>query len=142
LPLIQIMTKGISTQRILRETGKVLTFLLLILYATGSSHLELLHSFVHQHDVVVTHSEEQEKDPCHRMTYHNDADQDCDHDSHLIVPDKCQICHLAAHGDQIILPDVCFASRQFSSEHFNFYRSILDSYWAVISSSRAPPLFA
>jgi hypothetical protein len=82
--LIKNMAKGISMRRVQRSTVKVFTFLLLVLFAAGTSNLELLHSFAHSHDAAVTHSSEQESDPCHRAIYHSDIEQGCHHDSHLI----------------------------------------------------------
>ena len=133
------MIKGISTKRIKRITGKVFPFLLLVLYFVGTSHPELLHSFAHSHDAFVVHSEEQEKDPCHRLIYHDDAERGCGHDSHLIVSDRCHMCDLAYHVDHTILSDLAFSTVEFSSAQFDHYKVDLDSYWAVRSSSRAPP---
>lgn len=133
------MSKAILTRNVKRSIGKILPLLLLVLYIAGPSHLELLHSFVHDDDVAVTHSEEKEKDPCHRLVYHNDTAQGCVHDSHLIVSDKCQMCDLAHHGDQTALSNMGFVPGESPAQHFDFYKLNLDSYWAVISSSRAPP---
>ena len=138
-PLIKIMTRGISTKRLKRGAIQVLTLFVLVLYTAGTSHLEYLHSMFHGHDVAVTHSDAQEKDPCHRLLYHNDTMQGCDHSSHLIVSDKCEMCDLVYHGDQTMLSDLTLSNGEFSSEHFDLYKSNLGSYWAVISSSRAPP---
>lgn len=119
--------------------GQWLILLLLSVYIAGTSQLELLHLFVHSNDFVVAHSDEQEKDPCHRLLYHNDIEQGCDNHAHLTVSDKCQMCDLVNHGDQNLLSVITFPDADFPQDHFVFHKSDLDCYWAVISSSRAPP---
>jgi len=133
------MAKRILTKSVNGSIGKILTLMLLVFYIAGTSDVELLHSLIHTHDVAATHSDEQEKDPCHRLIYHNDTEQGCSHDSHLIVSDKCEMCDLVYHGDHTMLVNPTFFTEEFSSELFDFYKISLDSYWAVISSSRAPP---
>jgi hypothetical protein len=133
------MGKIMLIRTVKRSTGQVLTLLLLVLYIASSSNLEILHSIVHEHDIAIAHSEEQEKDPCHRLVYHNDKQAGHHHDSHLFVPDKCKLCAVAFHGDQTILPNLASIKVKFWSKHFDFYKRSLDSYWAIISSSRAPP---
>ena len=132
------MGKGILTKEVKRSIGKVLTLFLLGLYIVGTSHLEVLHSFTH-HDYFVTHSAEEEKDPCHLSIYHPETAQGCDHDAHLTVSDKCQVCDLVYHSDPTVLPNVSFATHEFLSVHFDAYVVNLGGYCAVISSSRAPP---
>ena len=117
--------------------GQTMAFLFVILYIAGTSHVELLHSYFHEHGILVTHSEEQEKDLCHRLIYHKDV-QSC-HDSHVSVMDKCQACDQASHPDQTTVTDVYHGTRQFVNSYFEFYKLSIDSYWCVLSSSRAPP---
>lgn len=136
------MGNKVLTKRVNSSIGKVLALLLLVMHIAGPSNLELVHSVVHSHDVVVTHSEEQEADPCHRLVYHYDTEQSCDHDSHFIVSDKCQMCDLVYNGDQTTLSNVAFATGELLSEQFDFYKLNPDSFWAVMSSSRAPPALA
>jgi hypothetical protein len=133
------MVKRISLKKMRNGISKILAFLFVILYVVGTSNLDLLHKLVHKHKAAVTHNEEQEKDHCHRLIYHNDVERGCNHHSHSIVSDNCQMCDMACHGDQSIVPDISFGPTEFSSEHFDFYKQSLGSYWAVISSSRAPP---
>jgi hypothetical protein len=136
-----MMSKGIL-RREKREHVQVLMLLLSILYIAGSLQFELLHSFIHRHELVITHSQDQEKDPCHRSVYHNETEEGCEHDAHLIVSTKCQMCDLAFGGDQTTLPHVEFSLGGFSTEYFEFYKLNLESYKAVLSSSRAPPALA
>lgn len=132
------MVIGILAKDKKQSIGKVLTFLLLVLYIAGTSH-QLLHSLVHDHNPVAIYSGEQQADPCQRLLYDKGTAQGCDHDSHLIISDKCQMCDLACNTDHITISNLSLAAGEFLSEHFNFYKTSLDSYWAVISSSRAPP---
>jgi hypothetical protein len=118
---------------------RMLVVFLMVLYIIGTAQQDLLHAFSHSHHASISHSEEQEKDPCHRSIYHHDMEQGCDHDSHLNVSDKCQMCDHAFHGDQTFLSHVDFVTLELSTEHFDCYKQSLDAYWAVISSSRAPP---
>jgi hypothetical protein len=128
-----------TSKKLKQGINQMLTLLLLVFFVTGSFPVELIHSFAHDHQTIVSHSDDQEKDPCHRLLFHNDAKEGCDHNSHLIVSDNCQMCDLAYHGDQTNLSNVAFAPAEFASEQFHFYKISLESYWAVISSSRAPP---
>jgi len=134
-----VMIKKVTTKRQRKSLAKMAVYLLLVLYFAGTSQFELLHSFVHKHQSHVTHTVGQEMDPCHRLIYHNDVENGCHYDAHLVTSDECQMCDIAFHGDQTILKDIPFAAKVFQSKHFNSYKYHLDSYWAVISSSRAPP---
>lgn len=133
------MLKKVTTKKQRKSLVRVAVYLLFVLYFIGTSQFEVLHSFVHKHEVQMTHTLGEEMDPCHRLVYHNDVGNGCRHDSHLVASDQCQMCDLAYHGDQTLLTHLEFASGIFSTEYFNFYKDNLDSYWAVISSSRAPP---
>lgn len=132
------MAKRIQTIRKKRGVHQLM-FLLSILYLGSTSYPALLHSVVHSHETAVAHSGDQERDPCHRSIYHHDRQSGCDHDSHLIVSDKCKMCDLAFHGDQTIVPHIEISSGKFDVEYFDSYKQNLAAYRAVISSSRAPP---
>lgn len=132
----------VKSKRLKQNIGQMFGLLLVILYVVGTSQLEFIHSFAHDHEALVSHTPEQEKDPCHRLIYHDDVEQGCHHHSHLIVSDKCQICDHVYHGDQNLSTNVSFSTLEFSQVQFCIYKQELDSYWAVISSSRAPPVIA
>lgn len=131
-------TSGKSRQRIARMFG----LLFLVLYVIGTAPAELIHSFSHDHHryAPVSHSQEQEKDPCHRLLYHNDIETGCDHDLHLTGSEKCEMCDVVYHGDQTFLCRVDALKLKFSDQFFDAHKLSLDTYWAVISSSRAPPV--
>lgn len=120
--------------------GKMLPLFFVVLYVVGTTHIEWVHSFAHEHANGVLHSGEEEKDPCHRSIYHNDIEHGCHHDSHLIVSDKCKMCDLVSHGDYVFLPPAFFLKEEFLTQHFTAYKESLERYWSVISSSRAPPI--
>lgn len=134
------MIKKVTSKKQRQTIMKVAVLLLLALYFGGSSHLEFLRSFVYDHHVVVVHSEEQEKDPCHRLIYHDDTEQGCGHDSHLIGSDECQMCDLVYQGDQTLLSNNEFESENFSNKFFVLYKENIYSYRDAIRSSRAPPV--
>lgn len=139
-PLNSKMSRRRFMVRVTRCVGQMATVLLLLLYLIGSSNVELFHSFAHDDEILITHSDEQEKDPCHRLIYHSDVKDGCGHESHLVVADKCSMCDVAYQSDQGILKIFTFKSAfPFEVELYSRYKTDLDSYWAVISSSRAPP---
>jgi hypothetical protein len=133
------MTGRIGTSAMKRSIRQILTVALLALYIAGSSNINFLHTVVHHDDVVVAHSPEQEKDPCHRGIYHNDSAHASEHDSHVSVSHKCKMCDIAYHGDQTIFSDIEFASQEFFNKHFVLRKISLDSHCDGLSSSRAPP---
>lgn len=134
------MLKKTTLQKRQSSILQMLALLLLVFYIAGTSSLQILHVFAHDHEQAVIHSPEQEKDPCHRLIYHHDDAQSCDHDSHLVASDTCDMCDLAYHGDQALLNTITFRTASLKQEFFSHHKVNLDSYWAVISSSRAPPV--
>jgi hypothetical protein len=88
----------------------------------------------------VPHSVKQEEDPCHRLIYHSDKENGCGHDSHYIVSDQCEMCDLAIQSDQSLISSVTIHAPIYFQQPFAIYKDNLDSYQAVISSSRAPPV--
>lgn len=122
--------------------GKILTTFFFMLYIAGSIHLEWCHSIIHEHTVIVSHSYEQEKDPCHRSIYHGDAEQGCDHQSHVVWSDECQLCDIASSADKIFVIQTNVPNVHFKPGDFVHFKQSTDSYWAVILSSRAPPVNA
>ena len=122
------------------RTAVLGAFLLLLLYLIVTSQTGLLHAFGHNHNVHITHTFIDENDPCHRLIYHNDVAAGCDLDIHLSLSDKCDLCDFAIDPEKILLTPAIYLTITFDSNFVSFYKSNLDSYWAVLSSSRAPPL--
>jgi hypothetical protein len=123
----------------LRSLTLQLCTLLLAFYVTGPSQFELLHKLIHTHDHSVSHTEMQEEDPCHRSIYHNDIEKGCGHHSHIVVTDKCELCDLISHTDQILLSKSESIRPQFFSFDFNFCSTEVVSIGHSILPSRAPP---
>jgi hypothetical protein len=136
MSILAAIRNGRNTAHSLRTS---LAVLLLILYVAGTSGIERLHQFFHSHDHLVAHSEIQEKDPCHRSIYHNEKDKGCGHHSHLIVTDKCELCDLIFHTDQILLSTNESPALQFFTIDSGFCTSDVPISGQLIHSSRAPP---
>lgn len=120
---------------------KLVPVFLLMLYIAGSTSIELIHAVFHSDEVIVVeHTVFQEQDPCHRLIYHFDIEHGCKDDVHLVASNKCKMCDIAFHADQSVIPHAEFAAPSLSIDHFAFYKHHIDSYWAVIASSRAPPI--
>lgn len=115
---------------------------LLLIYFAGTSHLEVLHSFYHHHDKSVTHSEEQENNPCHRSIYHFDFDElakNCGHNAHLVVADKCTICDHNVHQDHLLADLAEISFKDFPSQEFISLSADADSYSLLHVLPRGPP---
>ncbi len=134
------MFKRLTKRRFRKSACQTLTFALLIFYVVGTGKLEVVHSIFHDHAATISHTEEQEEDPCHRAIYHDDVEKGCHHATHLIVSDKCQLCDCATHSDQSLVSCQIDSSGPYAIKGFISYKDNLDSYCAFISSSRAPPV--
>ncbi len=108
-------------------------------YVAGTSQVEVLHELIHSHNNLISHSPEEEKDPCHRDVYHHDTEKTCDHHSHIVVTDKCELCDLIFYTDQILLSSVDSPSIHFLVVDFVFNSSDTVGTGHSINSSRAPP---
>jgi hypothetical protein len=116
--------------------------ILLLLYGIGNIPVELIHQFVHAHETIVAHTDEQEKDPCHVTIYHANRDGSCDHETHLTKVEKCNLCHLLFHSDQIALS---VSSSEFTRSYFSINERAVITILrdiAVQLPSRAPPFIS
>lgn len=127
------------TQKRRRGIRRGFSFLVIFLYIVSTALPGVLHVLVHDH--AVSHTMAHENDPCHRMLYHGEAAA-CDHDAHLIDSDECPLCDVVCHTDQIPVPNAIVSPAVYTQHYFSCYKQRLDSYWAVLSSSRAPPVRA
>ena len=75
---------------------------LLILYTLGNTKFETLHLFIHSEDTVA-HTIIQEEDSCHRAIYHNEPEESCGHESHVLINVRCGLCDQVCHGDQVYI---------------------------------------
>lgn len=89
------------------------SLLLLVIYVAGTSRLDVFHRLTHSHHHSVLHSDEQEKDPCHRAVYHANAGDGCGHQSHIVITDRCELCDMIVHADEIFLAVASTSSARF-----------------------------
>lgn len=134
------MAKRIISRRNRRSISSMLNLLFVVLYILSSSGAGMFHSISHETRHEVSHGSEDEKDPCHRSIYHSGSHGGCSHGSHFIASDKCPMCDVVFHGDQLPGPDIVF-SESHLSENYIFYNLPSSGHQAVISSSRAPPAY-
>ena len=126
------------------KTGQGLTtlfsLLLLVFNMIGPSRLEGLHTLIHSHEIKVSHSEETEKDPCHRSIYHaGEAARECGHTAHIVLDDTCELCDLIFYTDQVLLPQLSSARLQFTKEPSVYSISASVNKFLASLPSRAPP---
>ncbi len=131
----------------LSAIGKALTssaraalyIILLTAYIVDISRFDGLHELLHSRDQHVTHTEIEEKDPCHRAIYHHEVKKDGLHDSHIATSDKCELCDIISHTDQLLLPKFEATHPQYFSLSFGSYSSAISGAEKSLASSRAPP---
>jgi hypothetical protein len=141
LPADASRIPGMMTKRHRRGIRQGLSFLIIVLYIVCASLPGVLHAVLHDSRFTVLHTVAQENDPCHRMLYHGEAAA-CDHDAHLVDSDECSMCDVVCHADQVLVRNVIVPQAVYAHRYFSCYKQHLDSYWAVLSSSRAPPVRA
>lgn len=129
--------RGIKAKRM----TNVFTFVILSLYIAGTSGVSRLHQFFHEHETV-SHSAEQEEDPCHRALYHQDADHGCQHNTHVTASEKCDVCDLILHVEYIYPATTIYPATKISRSDFFYF--IADFYSAEHFGfpARAPPFVA
>jgi hypothetical protein len=115
-----------------------LYILLLAFYVAGTSQVEVLHELIHSHNNLISHSQQEEKDPCHRAVYHHETEKGCGH-SHIVVTDKCELCDLISHTDQVLLSRFDSPSIEFVTVDFVCSSSDIAGAGQSNNSSRAPP---
>lgn len=123
-----------------QDSLKAFFFLfLLISYTVGNIQVEAFHRHFHAQDNIDTHSFQEEKDPCHRTLYHHEKNYGCKHKLHLKKADKCSLCHIFYHSDQITFSD---SSCEFIQSGFIVAEKFISVQLADIDNnlpSRAPP---
>lgn len=67
--------------------------LLILLYLTGSLQIDSIHRLFHAHESSTIHSEESEKNACHRTVFHQATQNSCDHPTHISELKKCPWCN-------------------------------------------------
>lgn len=99
-----MLNKKVRRKYRLAERVKAFCALFLLLtYLIGNNQFAAFHKLLHKNEGrLVTHSAEQEKDRCHRTIYHYEKNK-CEHRSHLTAIEKCNVCHLVFHTDQVTI---------------------------------------
>lgn len=132
--------KAAIGKTMVHDIKTVLYLFLLTFYMAGTSQFEALHGLFHPHDHTVAHSAAQEQGACHRAIYHSYQDKGCGHHSHIVVADKCELCDLIVHTDQIFLPAFESKTLQFFTIGVTFSAPTFVGICQTIDSSRAPPI--
>lgn len=119
-------------------TSGCFVLVLLLIYFVGTIEFNSIHSLLHASESTELHSEENEKEACHKAIYHN-AREGCDHKVHITTNEKCSLCHLIVQTEQS-LPDPSIEIVQSINAPvtFSFYQIIpfeLSNY----RPARAPP---
>lgn len=76
--------------------------LLLALYGAATLKVDSFHELFHAQELATLHSPEQESNPCHKSVYHQQAQEGCEHKSHITENDKCPLCEFNFVPDQIL----------------------------------------
>jgi hypothetical protein len=124
-----------------RESLKAFfAIIFLLLYVAGNAPVEIIHQFIHANDAHVSHSADQEKDPCHNTIYHVGKKDNCHHDTHLVKLAKCSLCDLIIHSDHVAIVNQSSESVQ---SYFLINEHVLPGlphHIALQLPSRAPPV--
>ena len=124
------------------KKGRLKTLLgasLLTLYIVGTAGFEGLHQLFHAHKFSVSHSQTEEKNPCHRTIYHQDAEEGCGHANHVVVTDKCDLCDVILHADHALLVDISEQPVRFFAIDVLFDSAPAIAHAQSNLSPRAPP---
>ena len=116
-----------------------LAVFLLIGYTIGNIEIDGFHELFHAQNNIVDHSIQQENDSCHRTIYHQARKNGCEHKAHLTKTEKCSLCHLLFHADQLAFSD---SSCEFIQSGFICTKEFISVQLAGIDNnlpSRAPP---
>jgi hypothetical protein len=139
---MQVIFSRISNKEIGGAIQSLSILLLIVFYVTGNIQFEGIHQLIHAHKTAVAteHSTEQEKDPCHRSIHHGDKEKGCNHHSHILFADKCDLCDVIFYGDQELLPvfertDITFVCNAYINQSFALVSPANKS-----RSARAPPI--
>src|SRR5688500_9084789 len=73
--------------------------LLLFLYVAGNVQFESFHQIFHAVEDI-SHSIQEEQDPCHRTIYHDSKSEGCEHETHITAVKNCPLCHVVPFNEQ------------------------------------------
>jgi hypothetical protein len=121
---------------------RIVILVLLFLYTVGISQFDGWHKLFHPHDTVISHSEAQEEDSCHRAVFHLDIEKGCEHRTHIVVNNKCDLCDSIFHTDHLLLSKLDASEISFESFRFIINPSGIAIRIELILSTRGPPALA
>lgn len=112
-----------------------ISWLFVGLYSTIYIGWDMVHAHVHQ-EVVVSHSVQVEKDPCHRSVFHGEQDA---HKNHFTAFKYCASCHVVSKPPAF--NEAIISLHDYSSVSEDTFGFSVCTAQQVISlfSSRAPP---
>jgi hypothetical protein len=138
------VTKGMrllafARKKMRRGLRSAVSVFFLLFYVAGvTSQSQGFHQFFHSKNNLVSHTEAQEKDRCHRSIYHDDVKTGCGHSSHVVVTDKCPLCDQIFHIDQILTAEYHLSSH-FGEAEFTIIEFATEPLRIVVLPARAPP---
>jgi hypothetical protein len=124
--------------------NRILSMAMLLLYVAAFFVTPTFEHHHHEKDSEHQCSANNEVDPCHRVIFHNDLKQGCEHDEHFSEHyHSCDVCDklLTAHP-KLIINCQNKIELQSSEIDFSFLTEVLISQALFHSSARAPPAFA
>lgn len=99
---------------------------------------EFIHTLAHDHPAAHVH-EGLEDDPCHRVIYHLDTENGCDHKSHYVASEKCSLCDVVIQKSDYTLEVFALRVAEPLHDSSNTLFLFRDFSSEATSSSRAPP---
>jgi len=118
----------------------VIAALMLVIYTTGTTGIDLFHHLFHDHAAPPLHTEVSEQDPCHRFIYHQDKENGCNHKAHLTKAEKCKFSHVVFQSSQLLVHSA-FTESSFADYSVPGYYYFCDSKTDCITQSlRGPPV--
>jgi hypothetical protein len=92
----------IRITNIIKALRQACWVLLLALYAAAALKVDSIHELIHSTEFAELHSVEQESNPCHKSVYHQEAENGCEHKSHITENTKCALCECKVTPDQLV----------------------------------------
>lgn len=121
-----------------RTWSALLSFALIAVYLADAFQNSTVHEFVHGESIEL-HSEKNEQDACHQAIYHH-SNEECGHKLHISSSDKCSMCHLVFHSEQVLpVNGFKLAERGCDLVRPSFYTLVIDAETSNLSA-RAPPI--
>jgi hypothetical protein len=113
-------------------------WVILLLYVAGTVQIDNLHQLLHHHTVEL-HSEQAEKDPCHRSVFHHEQNKGCEHKTHVTQTKECFVQQLLGHTFHITIPQQdFFITSNVADYQLCFFTSVEETIGAL-RAARAPP---